>query len=155
MVLALDRYHVHRGMIFIIPLCERPRSMELTHYVCCKSIDLYFYLQQHHITTLAHQQSKLDASNLSIASFTWLRAFEDRTVLTYEHGTTMRITKLLTTCCKLDIDYSRKDRHPLATYAKLVACQAWNRSDVRGHVKFVQAGSSHYATNIQSTTKKQ
>ena len=26
--------------------------------------------------TLAQQQSKLDASNLSIASFTWLRDFE-------------------------------------------------------------------------------
>ena len=85
MVLALDRYHVHRGMIFIIPLCVRPRSMELTRYVCYKSIDLYFYLQHHHIMTLAQQQSKLDASNLSIASFTWLRPFEDRTVLTYEH----------------------------------------------------------------------
>ena len=35
--------------------------------------------------TLAQQQSKLDASNLSIASFTWLRAFGDRTGLTYEH----------------------------------------------------------------------
>ena len=59
--------------------------MELTRYVCYKSIDLYFYLQHHHIMTLAQQQSKLDASNLSIASFTWLRTFEDRTVLTYEH----------------------------------------------------------------------
>ena len=85
MVLALDLHHVHHGMITIIPLCVRPRSMELTRYVCCKSIDLYFYLQHHHIMTLAQQQSKLDASNLSIASFTWLRAFEDRTVLTYEH----------------------------------------------------------------------
>ena len=45
----------------------------------------YIYLQQYHINTLAQQQSKLDASNLSIASFTWLRAFGDRTVLTYEH----------------------------------------------------------------------
>ena len=46
---------------------------------------LYINLQLYHIMTLAQQQSKLDASNLSIASFTWLRAFEDRTVLTYEH----------------------------------------------------------------------
>ena len=85
MVPADDLYHVHRVMITIIPICVRPRSMELTHYVCCKSIILYFYLQHHHIITLAQQQSKLDASNLSIANFTWLRAFEDRTVLTYEH----------------------------------------------------------------------
>ena len=85
MVLALDRYLVHRGMITIISLCLRPRSMELTRYVCCKSIISYFYLQHHHIITLAQQQSKLDVSNLSIANFTWLRAFEDRTVLTYEH----------------------------------------------------------------------
>ena len=73
MVLALELHHVHHGMVAIIPLCVRPRSMELTRYVCCKSIDLYFYLQHHHIMTLAQQQSKLDASNLSIASFTWLR----------------------------------------------------------------------------------
>ena len=53
MVLALDLHHVHRGMISIIPLCVRPRSMELTRYVCCKSIILYFYLQHHHIMTLA------------------------------------------------------------------------------------------------------
>src|SRR3954470_17945800 len=85
MVPVYDLYHVHHGMIIIIPLCVRPRSMELTHYVCCKSIISYFYLQQHHIITLAQQQSKLDASNLSIASFMWLRAFEDRTVHTYEH----------------------------------------------------------------------
>ncbi len=85
MVPALDLHHVHRGMISIIPLCVRPRSMEPTGYVCCKSIILYFYLQHHHIITLAQQQSKLDAFNLSIASFTWLRAFEDRTILTYEH----------------------------------------------------------------------
>src|SRR3954467_6836658 len=155
MVLALDPHHVHHGMITIIHLCVRPRSMELTRYVCFKSIDLYFYLQHYHIMTLAQQQSKLDASNLSIASFSWLRDFEDRTVLTYEHGTITRITKFLTTRCKLDIDYSRRDRHSLATYAKLVACQAWNKSHVRGHVKFVRAASSHYATNIQSTTKKQ
>src|SRR3954465_4255520 len=57
MVLALDLHHVHHGMITIIPLCVRPRSMELTRYVCCKSIDLYFYLQHHHIMTLAQQQS--------------------------------------------------------------------------------------------------
>ena len=105
--------------------------------------------------TLAQQRSKLDASNLSIASFTWLRAFEDRTVLTYEHGTTTRITKSLATRCKSDIDYSRRDRHPQASYAKLVACQAWNMSHVRGHGRFVRAASSHYATNIQSITKKQ
>ena len=104
MVLALDLHHVHRGMITIIPICVRPRSMELTRYVCCKSIISYFYLQHHHIITLAQQQSKLDASNLSIASFTWLRAFEDRTVLTYEHGTTTMITKLLATGFKSDID---------------------------------------------------
>ena len=85
MVLALDLHHVHHGMILIIPLCIRPRSIELTRYVFCKSINLYFYLQHHHYMTLAQQQSKLDASNLSIARFTWLRAFEDRTVLTYEH----------------------------------------------------------------------
>src|SRR3954463_16409003 len=85
MVFALDLHHVHHGMITIIPLCVRPSSMELTRNVCCKSIDLYFYLQHHHIMTLAQQKSKLDASNLSIASFTWLRDFEDRTVLTYEH----------------------------------------------------------------------
>ena len=155
MVLALDLHHVHHGMITIIPLCIRTRSMELTCYVCCKSIISYFYLQHHHIITLAHQQSKLDTSNLSIASFTWLRAFKYRTVITYEHGTTTRITKLLATHCKSDIDYSRRDRYPLATYAKLVACQAWNRSHVRGHVKFVRAASSHYATNIQSTKNKQ
>ena len=77
--------------------------------------------------TLAQQQSKLDASNLSIASFTWLRAFKDRTGLTYEHGTTTMITKLLATRCKSDIDYIRRDRHPPATYAKQVACQSWNR----------------------------
>ena len=86
MVHAFDLYHLHRGMISIIPLCVRPRSMKLTRYVCCKSIDLYFYLQHHHIMTLAQQQSKLDASNLSIAIFMWLMAFEDRTVLTYKHG---------------------------------------------------------------------
>ena len=131
MVLTLDLHHVHHGMIVIIPLCVRPRSMELTGYVCCKSIELYFYLQHHHIMTLAQQQSKLDASNLSIASFTWLRDFEGRTILTYEHGTTTRITKLLATRCKSYIDYSRRDRHPPATYAKLVACQSWNRSHVR------------------------
>src|SRR3954465_15153952 len=74
MVPAYDLHHVHRGMISIIPLCVRPRSMEPTRYVCCKSIILYFYLQHHHIMTLAQQQSKLDASNLSIAIFTWLRA---------------------------------------------------------------------------------
>src|SRR3954470_12904759 len=91
MVLALDLHHVHRGMILIIPLCVRLWSMELTHYMFCKSIDLYFYLQHHHIMTLAQQQSKQDTSNLSIASFTWLMAFEDRIVLTYEHGTTTRI----------------------------------------------------------------
>src|SRR4051812_42015813 len=130
MVLALDLHHVHNGMIVIIPLCVRPRSMELTCYLCCKIIDIYFYLQHHHIMTLDQQQSKLDASNLPIASFTWMRAFGDRTILTYEHGTTTRITKLLTTRYKLDIDYSRRHRHPLATYAKLVACQAWNRSHV-------------------------
>src|SRR4051812_43562986 len=72
MVLSHDLHHVHRGMITIIPLCISPRSMELTHYECCKSIDLYFYLQHHHIMTLDHQQSKLYGSNLSIASFTWL-----------------------------------------------------------------------------------
>ena len=66
MVLALDLHHVHHGMIAIIPLCVRPRSMELTRYVCCKSIISYFYLQHHHIMTLAQQQSKLEASNLSI-----------------------------------------------------------------------------------------
>ncbi len=76
MVPAYDLYHVHRGMITIIPICVSPRSMEITCYVCCKSIISYFYLQHHHIITLAQQQSKLDASNLSIASFTWLRAFE-------------------------------------------------------------------------------
>src|SRR4051812_5563042 len=85
MVLALDLHHVHHGMIIVIPLCVRPRSMELTRYVCCTSIDLYFYLQYHHIMTLAQQKSKVDASNLSIVSFTWLRSFEDRTVLTFEH----------------------------------------------------------------------
>src|SRR3954471_22191044 len=99
MVTALDLYHVHRGMISIIPLCVSPWSMEPTRYVCCKSIILYFYLQHHHIITLAQQQSKLDASNLSIASFTWLRAFEDRTLLTYEH--------------EPQRGYSRRDRHPL------------------------------------------
>ena len=76
MVLAYDLYHVHRGMITIIPLCVNPRSMEITRYVCYKSIDLYFYLQHHHIMTLAQQQSKLNASNLTIANFTWPRAFE-------------------------------------------------------------------------------
>src|SRR3954462_11253320 len=76
MVPAYDLYHVHRGMITIIPLCVRSRSMELTRYVCCKSIIAYFYLQHHHIITLAQQQSKLDASNLSITIFTWLRVFE-------------------------------------------------------------------------------
>ena len=50
--------------------------MEFTRYVCCKSIISYFYLEHHHIITLAQQQSKLDASNLSIASFTWHRTFE-------------------------------------------------------------------------------
>ncbi len=50
--------------------------MEITRYVCCKSIISYFYLQHHHIISLAQQQSKLDASNLSIANFTWLRDFE-------------------------------------------------------------------------------
>ena len=83
MVPAYDLYHVHRGMITIIPLCVRPRSIDLTRYVCCESI--ISYLQHYHIITLAQQQSKLDASNLSIANFTWLRAFEDRTVHTYEH----------------------------------------------------------------------
>ena len=87
--------------------------------------------------TLAQQRSKLDASNLSIASFTWLRAFGDRTGLTYEHGTTTRITKLLATRCKLDIDYSRRDRHLLATYAKLVACQAWNVYHVHRGMIFI------------------
>src|SRR3954462_12156034 len=130
MVPAYDLHHVHRAMISIIPLCVRPRSMELTRSVCCKSIISYFYLQHHHIMTLAQQQSKLDASNLSIASFTWLRAFEDRTVLTYKHGTTTMITKSLTTRCKSDIYYSRRDKPPLAPYAKLVACQAWNMSHV-------------------------
>ena len=38
-----------------------------------------------------------------------------------------------------------------ATYAKLVACQAWNMSHARGHVMLVRAASSHYATIIQST----
>ena len=76
MVPADDLYHVHRGMITIIPICVNPRSMDFTRYVCCKSIISYFYLQHYHIITLAQQQSKLEASNLSIASFTWLRAFE-------------------------------------------------------------------------------
>ena len=38
-----------------------------------------------------------------------------------------------------------------ATYAKQVACQAWNKSHVRGHVMLVRAASSHYATKIQIT----
>src|SRR3954470_22729672 len=81
MVFAYDLYHVHRSMITIIPICVIPRSMKITRYVCCKSIISYFYLQHHHIITLVQQQSKLDASNLSIASFTWFRAFEIETFL--------------------------------------------------------------------------
>jgi hypothetical protein len=43
-------------------------------------------------------KNKLDASNLFIfACFTRFRAFEDRTVLTYEHETTTVINKLLAT----------------------------------------------------------
>jgi predicted transcriptional regulator len=37
-----------------------------------------------------------------------------------------------------------------ATYAIQVACQTWNKSHVRGHVRLVRAASSHYATKIQS-----
>ena len=94
-------------------------------------------------------KNKLDASNLFFAYFTWFRAFEDRTVLTYEQETTTVINKLLATRCRLDLNYSGRDRHPPATYAIQVACQTWNNSHVRGHVRLVRAASSHYATKIK------
>ena len=57
-------------------------------------------------------KNKLDASPLFFANFTWLRAFEERTVLTYEHETTTVINKLLTTRCRSNLNYSGRDRHP-------------------------------------------
>jgi hypothetical protein len=34
-----------------------------------------------------------------------------------------------------------------------LACQAWNKSHVRKHVRLVRAASSHYATKINIYTK--
>jgi hypothetical protein len=42
-----------------------------------------------------------------------------------------------------------RDTHK-STYAIRVACQVWNKSHVRGHVKLVQATSSNYVTMIQN-----
>src|SRR4051812_35924113 len=81
----------------------------------------------------------------------WLWAFEDRTVHIYKQETKTVINKLLATRCRLDPNYSERDRHPPATYAIQVACQSWNKSHVRGHVRLVRAASSHYATRIQNT----
>ena len=106
--------------------------------------------------TISHHmplQNKLDASTLFLANFTWFRAFEDRTVLptNINHNGDKQVIKQtfvnqITTIVE-EIG-TRK-----ATYAKQVACRAWNRSHVRGHVKLVRAASSHYATMIQNTRK--
>ena len=100
-------------------------------------------------------KNKLDASNLFLHVLRGFRAFEDRTVLTYEQETTTLITKLLATRCRLDLNYSKRDRHPQATYAIQVACQLWNKSHVRVHVRLVRAASSNYATKIQNTQGRQ
>ena len=65
--------------------------------------------------TISHHmphKNKSDVSPLFFANFTWLRAFEERTVLTYEHETTTVINKLLTTRCRLNLNYSGRNRHP-------------------------------------------
>ena len=65
------------------------------------------------------------------------------------------ITKLSSTRRRLDLNYSERDRQPQATYAIQLACQLWNKSHVRGHVRLVRAASSNYATKIQNTQGRQ
>jgi hypothetical protein len=56
-------------------------------------------------------KTKLDASNLSCIFYVvW--GFLGRTVLTYEHVTTMVIKILLTTLCKIDHNYSGRNVQP-------------------------------------------
>ena len=69
------------------------------------------------------------------------RDFEDRTISTHEQETTTVITKLSSARCRLDLNYSERDRHTIVTYAIQVACQLWNKSHVRGHVRLVRAAS--------------
>ena len=48
--------------------------------------------------------------------------------------------------------YSKRNRHPSATYAIQVACQSWNRSLIRGRVKLVRAASiSPYRRDTKCT----
>jgi hypothetical protein len=55
-------------------------------------------------------KNKLDASNLSCIFYVVL-GFLGRTVLTYEHVTTV-IKILLITLCKIDHNYSGRNMHP-------------------------------------------
>jgi hypothetical protein len=94
-------------------------------------------------------KNKLGASNLSwIFYVVW--GFLGRTVLTYEHVTTMVIKILLTTLCKIDHNYSGRNVHPqchICRSMSSVGQVSWTRS------RNVSLGQlqSHYATMIQIT----
>ena len=70
----------------------------------------------------------------------------DRTVLIYakpQRWYNSRLFYILLKGLPLKIasHYSKRNRHPPATYAIQVACQSWNRSLVRGRVRLVRAAS--------------
>jgi hypothetical protein len=106
--------------------------------------------------TISHHipcKNKLDVSNLSCIFYVvW--GFLGRTVLTYEHITTTVIKILLTTLCKIDHNYSRRNVHPQSHICRSMSSVrqvSWTRS------RKVSLGQlqSHYATMIQNTKKLQ
>src|SRR3954469_6800122 len=94
----------------------------------------------------------------SFAYFTWFGAF-NKCRSNLRTRTTTLIPVLSITRCKLNLNYARRDRHPQATYAIQVACQAWSKSHERCHVRLDRAASSHHPARCkvhkkQSTTKE-
>jgi len=110
---------------------------------------IYKIIWPYHITCPC--KNKLDASNLflHILRGLGLSKIEPFYLRTCNHNGDKNIIKPPVVIHILTIvgeTYTRK-----ATYAKQVACQAWSKSHVRGHVKLARAASSHYATKIKIT----
>jgi hypothetical protein len=121
-------YNLQKGLLHTI--CKI-NNLTISHHMPCKN--------------------KLDVSNLSCIFYVvW--GFLGRTILAYEHVTTMVIKILLTTLYKIYHNYSGRNVHPLShIYRSMssVGQVSWTQS----HNVSLGQLQSHYATMIQKYKK--
>jgi hypothetical protein len=131
--LTCRSYKIIKTTIWLLPVVNSStcNSWNITkHDHCIHHIyqHTHHILWQYHITNTPCKY-KLDASNLLIASFTWLMGATLKNGSYLRKATTL-ILELPKSCCKFDDNYSGRYRHPPAACVEQATAEpvSWTRS---------------------------